>query len=664
MVTLIVPLFLGATITFSSLGFKPQDLAGIIKEANVTILVGVPQLFSLIHNAIFEKIKRIPPFLRPFLLPFIRTKIRHNFGKNLRLLVSGGARLEPEIGRNLREFGFKIIEGYGLTETSPVVTLNPPQKIKFGSVGKAIPQVQIKIHHPDRSGIGQVLIKGPNLMSGYFKQPGLTSQAIKDEWFYSGDLGYIDKDGYLFITGREKEVIVLSSGKTVYPEELEEYYSRSPYIKEVCILPKTEKKFGLIFESLYAIVVPNLEYFRQRNESNIRGKIRWELENSSKDVPSYKHIMGFTLTKEELPRTALKKIKRYEVKERYLREKPSELDIEKTKFCEEDLKFLNQDVAQKVIHYISSQLKKPVYLDSHLEIDLGIDSLTKVELGLGLEALFSIKISDEVLYTVSTVKDVIIKTLEIIDKAKQPDIYEAKRIRKTWGQILRETPKEETLKKIRIEICLLDCLLTWIFKNVFLLVFRVLWLLRVREKDNLPSQGPFIICPNHTSYLDGFIVFSSLPLKLALNTYFLGYSDIFEHPLVRWAIKLARLIPVDPNTNLSEAMQAVSFVLSHKKIICIFPEGGRSIDERIGEFKKGVGILIKELDIPVVPVYIKGSHQSWPRGSRLPRLHPLKIIFGQSLLGKELIKQGKVSISDDYEAIAQGLREEVFKLVC
>jgi len=142
-----------------------------------------------------------------------------------------------------------------------------------------------------------------------------------------------------------------------------------------------------------------------------------------------------------------------------------------------------------------------------------------------------------------------------------------------------------------------------------------------------------------------------------------GFNYIFEYPLFKWALKVARLVSIDPDINLTDAMQAVSYLLSHKKIVCIFPEGLRSVDERVKEFKKGVGILIKELDIPVVPVYIKGSHQSWPRTSLLPKPYPLKVIFGKPCLKKELLKQTKETRRDEYEAIARGLREELLKLI-
>jgi long-chain acyl-CoA synthetase len=649
MVTLIVPLFLGAKVTYA-LSFKSQEFSQIIGEASVTILVGVPQLFSLLHKAIFERIKKIPSLLRPLVLPFIRIGLQRKFG-SLRLSVSGGARLEPKIAKDLTRLGLKLIEGYGLTETSPVATINPPERIKFGSVGKPIPDVEIKIFNPDKKGVGEVLIKGPNVMEGYFKQPELTAQVIKDDWLYSGDLGYIDKEGYLYLVGREKEVIVLASGKNIYPEELEEYYLRSPYIKEICITHKQERIFGYLKDSLFAVIIPDLEYFNQKKELNIREKIRWDLETLGKKLAPYQHIMGFTLTKEELPRTRLGKIKRYAVREKYLQEKPS-VEIEKMVFSEEDLAILNKDIAKSIIQYVSKEVNKPVNLDSHLEIDLGIDSLTRVELGLGLEAIFKIKIPDELLYKISTIKDVIINLEELIEGAK-PKVQKAKE--KTWSEILKEPPPEEIIEKIKIGFAVFESALTWLVKNIFLFIFRLFWFLRVEGSENLPKKGPYLVCPNHASYLDGFFIFLSLPFKRSLNTYFLGYQRIFEYPLLGWANKICRLISIDTDSHLALGMQAVSFVLSHKKIVCVFPEGMRSIDKEVKEFKKGVGILLKELDIPAIPVYIQGSHQSWPRGRRIPRFYPIRVIFGKPLYAKQL--------SDDYEAIAKRLRGEVLKLI-
>jgi len=235
---------------------------------------------------------------------------------------------------------------------------------------------------------------------------------------------------------------------------------------------------------------------------------------------------------------------------------------------------------------------------------------------------------------------------------------------KTWRQILEEPPSAETLKKIGIETSLFNKLMTWLFKTFFLSIFKMFWLLGMEGKENLPGEGPYVICPNHASYLDGFVIFSSLPLSVGLNTYFIGYSAIFEHPLVRWAIKAGRLIPLDPNVNLTQALQAVAFVLRQKRTACIFPEGMRAINEQVGEFKKGIGILIKELDIPVIPVYIKGSHYSWPRTYRLPRFCRIRVIFGKPATWKELKVENTESAADDYEAVAKALRQRVMRLAC
>jgi len=656
MVTLLVPLLTGAKVTYAK-SFKPEDLVRIIKEANITILTGVPQLFSLIHKAIFEKIKRIPTLLRPLIMPLVKQKVRRRFGKSLRLLVSGVARLEPQVGRELSNLGFKVIEGYGLTETSPVVTLNPPKRIKFGSVGKPIPDVQIRILNPDRSGVGEVLIRGPNVMSGYFKRPDLTAQVKSaDGWFNSQDLGYLDKEGYLFLTGRKKDVIVLSSGKNIYPEELEEYYIQSPYIKEICIFQKRQEQFGQNVELLFAVIVPDFEYFRKKKEVNIRGKIRWELENMSSKLPTYKRIMGFIVSKEELPRTRLKKIKRYEVTQRYLGRFPQEEVKREPRFSLEDKEILGSETAQKIIKYLSSQLKKRVDLDSHLEIDLGIDSLGRVELSSGLESQLSVKIPEALIDNTLTVKELIINIKRIVEAevSKGTLGIEEPQRQKTWGQIINEAPPREVLSKIKARYGFFDEVLTWIFKNILTFTFRLFWFLQIKGKEFIPSSGPYVFCPNHASYLDGFVLLASVPTRCAVDLFFIGHAQIFEHPLVIWSVKVARLISIDPVAHLTESLQAARFVLGHKKLICIFPEGARSIDSNIQEFKKGIGILAKELNIPLIPVYIEGSHFSWPRTKRFPRPYPLKITFGKPVLWQDL--------GNDYEMIAKRLREEVLKL--
>jgi len=665
MVTLIVPLFLGAEVTYCAT-LKSADIMDTIKETSVTILTGVPQLLNSLHKGIFERIKKIPPFLLPVIRPFIRVKIRRSFPE-LRLLVSGGARLEPRIARDLTLLGLKVVEGYGLTETSPVVTLNPPEKVKFGSVGRPIPEVEIRLLDADSSGIGVVMIKGPNVFQGYFKQPDITGEVIRDSWFYSGDLGRIDEEGYLFLVGRQKEVIVLSSGKNIYPEELEEYYGKSPYIKEICILSRAEEKLGNLTEVLYAVIVPDLEYFRQRNEKNIRNRIRWELENAGQKLPTYDHIMGFLITRDELPRTALKKIKRYEVKTKFLEGKeiysPPEKRDSAAAESSEDAELVGSDTAKKIMGYLSYQLKRPVSLDSHMEIDLGIDSLTRVELGLGLGAVLNTSIPDEALYGASTVRELIVNIQNARDE-KQGFIQQWQSAQMDWNRILNDLPHDgEFLCAMGKRHSLAGIMATVILKSVFLFILRLFWRLSIKGRRFLPRHGPYLVCPNHSSYLDGVIVACSVPVHQCNNLFFLGYSDIFEHLLLRWATKMIRVIPVNPLLHLVRALQCVAFALKNKKIVCLFPEGRRSADVNPGDFKKGVGIIIKELDIPVVPVYIKGSYEAWPRTRILPRLHRLEIVFGPPIGMRELTRRTPDDAGkDDYEVIACRLRDAVMNL--
>ncbi|MBL7070443.1 MAG: AMP-binding protein [Candidatus Omnitrophica bacterium] len=655
--TLIVPLALGATITYCGSKFKPQELSEVIRESGVTVLIGVPQLFGVIYATLQDKLKNIPGFLRFLFIPLIRNKIRKAFGRNLRLIVSGGAKFPADLGRNLsRLMGIKIIDGYGLTETSPVVTINPLTRVKFGSVGKPIPRVKVKVINPDKTGVGQVLIKGPNVMRGYFKDKQLTAQVIKDDWFYSGDLGFFDKEGYLFLTGRENEVIVLGSGKNVYPEELESYYGKAPSIKEICITCLKDKSFGNTKDVLHAVIVPDLEFFQGKNETDIRLKIRWDLDGLKKELPAYKHIMGYTFTNKELPRTVLKKLKRYQIKQ-YLQAAPKRQLFEQAEIPRED--FLPRASAQtkKIIEYLSSQINRPVSLESHLEIDLGIDSLTRVELGLGLESLLKLPIPDELIYRVATVRELV----EAVESQARRRI-DSRAPRQRLEDLLREQPPASVLDKIRIRPTLFDLIVNRAARALFGVLLRVFFILRIEGRGRLPKEGPYLICPNHSSFLDGLVVANSLPFKTVLETYFFGFRHIFEHPTLKWANKLARLVPMDNNLYLNTALQTASFLLMQKKNVCIFPEGQRSIDGEINQFKKGVGILIKELNVPVVPVYIKGSHQALPRGARFPRIHPIKIIFGNPVTKGELVKNTKSSDRDESGAIADAIREKVVNL--
>lgn len=674
MITIVSPLLTGAKIVFLN-SLKSEDMLTCLKETQATLLVGVPQLFYLLHKAIYEKIGQAGPFFsilkitnstgRFFginLNKLLLKKMHLRFGGHLRFFISGGARLDPKVASELSLLGFDMLEGYGLTETSPVVTFNPPKAGKTGSVGIPVPDVRLRIHNPDKQGVGEVLIQGPNVMKGYYKRPEETSEVFinlekdgKSSWFNSGDLGFIDKKGYLFLTGRSKEVIVLSSGKNIYPEEIEAHYLKNPYIKEICV-------FELISEglsSLHAVVLANTEYFREAKEVNIQGKMRWLIENLSRELPSYKRIMGFTIAREELPKTRLGKLKRYEIKALYSREKTNKYPGSKAQ-PKEDL-HANTELESKIIQFLSRELKAKVHINSHLELDLGIDSLSRVELAIGLEKLLNISIPEEAMAETFTVAELAGKITKILhnDKGFTPQSSQ----KSSWSKIIQVSPRQEILDKISLYPKFTDKLISFILFGLFHLLFKVFWQLKIEGRENLPKNKPFIICPNHSSYLDGFAVAAGVGIQHELNLFFLGYSGYFQHPAIRWAIKIARLIAIDPAINLTDAMQASAFVLRNKKCLCIFPEGERSVNGELKEFKKGVGILIKETDCLVVPCCIHGSYQAWPRERRLPRPYPVKVIFSRPCDQEELKAQvADYNTEDEYEKISLGLRKKAASL--
>lgn len=647
MATLIFPLFLGARVTLPA-SLKSEELLECMRTCGVTILIGVPELFYNLHKGISEKINKLPTVKR-FLLrralngssylrevfkinlsKIILKEIHNRFGDKLRYLISGGARLEPKVAQDLQDLGFTVLEGYGLTETSPIVTFNPVNKPKIGSVGKPISAVEVRIVNPDKAGVGEVAIRGQNVMKGYYKLPEETRKVLQGGWFYSGDLGYLDNEGYLFLTGRSKEVIVLSSGKNIYPEEVEEYYSQSRFIKEICVEGVTQESSV----ALKAIIVPDFKYFQQKALTDIQGKIKWDLENYSKGLPGYKRILGFIITKDSLPRTRLGKIKRYEVREKYLNELLGEkLEDREYALSVEDERILHSQIGSQVIDFLKKELpKQKINLSDHLELDLGIDSLSKVNLIVGMEERFKVALPDTFLTEISTVKE-LIENIESAIYVKSADSPHAAML--PWKEILQRKPKEDILNRIEFKPRLSNRILTWAVMKLLFVAFKLFFGLKIKGREFIPEKGPYIFCCNHASYLDAFAVIASVPFSVELSLYFIGAKEIFHHPSVRWAIKIARLIPVDPAAELLTAMEVSGYLLRQRKILCIFPEGQRSIDGKVGEFKKGVGILAEELRVPLVPVAIKGSYQAWPRTVKLPKPHKIEIVFGRPLNYKE-----------------------------
>ena len=663
MCTFLVPLFLGATITYP-LGMKGPELISAMKERGVTVLVAVPQLLELIRNGIMKKFMEMPsPVSLPLLLLLrisgglrkstdinmgrvIFASAHKAFGDRFRFFASGGARLDPMVKNDLEALGFTVLEGYGLTETSPVVTFNPVRKRKSGSVGRPLPGAEIKILNASETGEGEIAIKGPMVMKGYYKNPEATAQVVRDSWFLSGDLGYMDNEGYLFITGRAKEVIVLSSGKNVYPEEVEKAYQEVPLVKEICV---TGIEKGGLVESLHGVIVPNLDYARKERIGNISDSLKWAMNKVALKLPPYMRLKGFTLSSETLPRTPLGKLKRYLVKDMI-----SKARGERREVRGEDSSLLSDETGKVVAGCITPLLreKMPVHSSDNLELDLGLDSLQRIELVVALEKAFSFKLPETFASEVQTVGELVERIKEFktlgVSGAEKP----------LWEDIFAAEIPEEERKKIGLYQGRLEWVFTVVCLKVLKVFFKVFFRLEARGIEHLPPF-PFIIAPNHCSNMDGFVVGISIPLAVFKNLYLQGYQTYFQGWMPSLFARLAHVIPIDPETFLSRALQLSSYVLKKNRALCIFPEGGRSIDGSLLEFKKGIGILAMEHDIPVVPVLIEGTFEALPRGALLPKFVKITLTIGKPLYPQEIDFSKRPEGMDEYQFFANEVRERV-----
>ena len=652
-------LCIGATVVFLS-SISPQRIIDAFHRHRITFFICVPQFFYMLHKRVFSQVASQPRLARilfrlmkgfgrrvnsPVLRRKLFSKVHKTIGPDLRLLASGGSYFDPGVAHDLNDLGYTVLQAYGLTETSAAATITPPQDNRLGTVGKPIRGVTIRIDNPSYDkGIGEVLIRGPIIMKGYYRAPEKTAEAMKEGWFRTGDLGFIDQHGYLSITGRSKDVIVLANGENVYPEELETHYSKSPFIKEICILGLSEDGDGGV---LHAIVVPDMEEFRRRGQTAITEMIRFDIENLSKQVPSYYRIHSLAVRDESLPRTVTRKLKRFEIQQAEvdrMKAKAAATDHREAAPRQDDPRFLGRVGA--VIAELVRESKPnagPLHPSMNIELDLGFDSLARVEL-LGLaEGRLGTHIDEHQASRIFTLG-------ELIDAFEAASVSETATGR-SWKEILQTATAGE-MHYVWDKRPLLDPT-SFVAMRGLKVLARALFRLRYFGLEKLPHAMPFLLCPNHESFLDGPLLAAILPRQVMYNIFILGYSDYWQSALSRRIAEMCKIVPIDPNANLVRAMQAGAAGLKQGRSVMIFPEGTRSIDGHVAEFKKGAAILAVELGVPIVPIGIRGSFEAWPRGGSF-RLHPIEFHFGDPIDPKEF-----AASADPYFALTEKLRKDV-----
>ena len=647
MANIMLPLSAGMRVVYLE-SMNTSELLRALQERGITVFACVPQFFYLIFERIQKEVQQKGALVRSLframmaLSAFSRKfgvnlgklffgRVHHMLGKRMRYLVTGGSRFDPAVGRQFQALGFTLLQGYGMTETCGAVSVTPPNDNVMGSVGKPLPGNEMKIFDgapsPEHggAGVGEIAFHGGIIMDGYYKRPEATAAMYRDGWLCSGDLGYCDAGGNFFITGRKKDVIVLSNGKNIYPEEIEAHYQQSPNIKEVCVIGLVAAATaGEPFsERLHAVIVPDFEALRRAKIVNIGDMLRFEIEGLSAKIPSTKRVLSYEIWQNELPRTSTRKIKRFEVEQRVKRGEGTQAAAGAPReLTPEDLEWMQQpNVTQALgIIHAASKLKKAAPAPSdNLELDLGLDSMERVELLVSLDQQMGANVPDSVSSEIYTVRD-------LVDAVLAHSGAQNQRASAGWNEIIREDPGEVERRTIDRAHPILAPV-AFLFLRLGQIMCRDLFHLQVEGIDKIPASGPFILSPNHQSFLDGPVVVSCLPWRTVRHAFYVGSSEIFGSAIMRRIAESVRIIVIDPDANLVPAMRAGAYGLRNHGVLVLFPEGERSIDGPPKLFKKGAAILAIHTQCPVVPVALQGFYEAWPRGEKFRGLSKLKVRF-------------------------------------
>lgn len=598
----VIPLAKGATIVFLK-ELSSQAMLGAFQKHKVTMMIGVPRLWEMLHKKIIEKVNSGKITKLVFKLAQniksietrrkIFKKVHETFGGNLRFLVSGGSKLDGQISRDFLTLGIQICEGYGMTETAPMISFTPINEIVPGSAGKILPGIEVKIDDD-----GEILVRGRNVMAGYYNRPEATSETIdSDGWLHTGDLGEF-KGEYLYITGRKKEMIVLSNGKNINPIEIEQWImARTDLIKEMAVAE--------INSVLTAVIYPDFQKIVDENITNIKETLKWGIiDKYNSKAPNYRKILNVEIVRNDLPKTKIGKIRRFLVPGLLNKDEDENITIVEPDF--EEYRVLKK--------YLEALKNRKITPTAHLELDLGLDSLDMVELMTYLESEFGVKPDDTIIVNNPTVE----KLALYVKENKSENRFE----KLNWKDYLNKDVDID-LPKSNIALHLIKFFL-WLSFKIYI---------RVKKSgiENIPSGKPVIFVGNHQSLLDGFIFGHVLPFKHLQNSYTIAKVKHFSKWYMRLLADNSNVILVDINKNLGEMLQTAAKVLKNGKNLVIFPEGARTRDGKMLEFKKTFAILSKELNVEVIPFGIKGAYEAFPTGKKFPRPSKVEINFFEGI---------------------------------
>ncbi len=624
---LLLPMSRGACITYIG-EVTSERLGEGFDKARVTGMVGVPALWQMLERRLKKQIdERGPLASKTFDVAMELNRmlgkaaginagklffapIHDKLGGRVKYLISGGSALPKSTAQMFEGIGLKLSEGYGLTEAAPVLTVaKASPKSRIGQVGRAIPGVEIKIGEPDKDGVGEVLARGPNVMQGYFGNAEATSQVIDSEgWLHTGDLGKLDKRGQLVLVGRSKDVIVSTSGENVYPDDVEDMIGDVSHVDELCIVGVERGES----EVVACVAVPTAQPDEER--SVVHARALKALKERFEKLPKHCQPALVQLYDAELPKTATRKVKRSEAK----------LIVERLMTASQRPRIDGVEAlgalgaVQHAVAAIAGIKPAEVQPSMSLTADLGFDSLMGMELAMALEAQAGHPLDTQELQRVQTVED----AARIVGRPKRPlaTVEEA------------EEPPLDIPAPVAIAA---KQLLTKAQMGFYDKVMKP----TVYGRAFIPHNRNTIVVSNHASHLDmGFVKYALGEygdgiVGLAAQDYF--FSGRFKRAYFE---QLTNLQAFDRKTNLRQALREAADTIRGGNTVLLFPEGTRSTDGTVAEFKSTLGHLALSTATDILPVCLFGTYESWPKGRRFPTRRDIRARIGPPLLHAEMAR--------------------------
>ena len=651
LVGLMTPFAVGATLILPEAVTGPS-LVQALKGGRATIMIGVPRLYVALlaglqarvasrgraARLVFAGLLEVATALRKGGVDVGRRlfgTLHAQMAPELRLMVSGGAKLDAESTWMLEALGWRVASGYGLAETASLFTGNTPAAQRVGSEGRPIAAgTQIRIAAPDALGIGEIELRGPNVFDGYRDNPEANAAAFTaDGWFRTGDLGRLDTDGFLHVTGRSKEMIVLGGGKNVMPEEVEAAYAAHPAIREVAVLERAG--------ALVAVVLPDLAALRASGTARPEDVVRVALTAAAQDLPSYQRLAGYVLARDPLPRTRLGKVQRFLLPALYDDLLAGRAVTAPAPLNEADAALVATPGAREVWEILKARYPgKPVAPDASPALDLGIDSLEWVSLAMEIEARTGLRLTEDEMAAMTTLRALLERATQgaPAPAARDPAALAAEVAAGT-------APPSPLVFPLRAA--------GWALARG---IGRAMFDLRATGTGQVPRSGAFVIVANHVSDLDPGLIAGALPFGAARRLWWSGAVErLFVNRVARAFSRTFQVFPVEERAP-GQAIAMARAVLARGDGLVWFPESWRSPDGQLQRFLPGIGLVLDGMaEVTVVPAHIAGAFEAMPRDARLPRRHPVRLAFGAPVKVAALASDAAAP-RQRAEAMAEALR--------